>query len=230
MPLRPTGTTLKAVTLGCHVQGQVRSPTDRKVWAAIVVGCMRYDLLVRSLVVFLLLIMACRATAPARPSEPFWEALMPLCGSAFEGRLTEGTEPSDAAIGAERLVMHVLSCSNDEVRIPFHVGPNRSRTWVVTRTPSGVRLKHDHRHEDGTPDRITQYGGDTRDEEGDSTLEFYADEHTAQMIPAASANIWTLAIQPGKTFAYGLRREATGRRFRVEFDLTRPVPVPPTPW
>jgi len=31
-------------------------------------------------------------------------------------------------------------------------------------------------------------------------------------------------------FGYGLRREAEGRRFRVEFDLTKPVEVPPAPW
>ena len=46
--------------------------------------------------------------------------------------------------------MHVRECSEDAIRIPFHVGEDRSRTWVVTRTANGLRLKHDHRHEDGS--------------------------------------------------------------------------------
>lgn len=32
----------------------------------------------------------------------FWQAMQPLCGKAFEGRLVEGTEPSDAEIGSKR--------------------------------------------------------------------------------------------------------------------------------
>ena len=176
-----------------------------------------------------LALMTCGTTVPSQPGDPFWTALQPLCGRAFEGRLVEGTEPSDAAIGAQRLVMHVQSCSPTEIRIPFHVGTNRSRTWVITRTASGIRLKHDHRHEDGTPDRVTQYGGDTRGPADTLHLDFFADAETASLIPAAATNIWTLGIDP-QTFTYALRRESTNRRFRVEFDLTKDVPAPPPPW
>lgn len=56
------------------------------------------------------------------------------------------------------------------------------------------------------------------------------DAHTAQLIPAASTNVWTVEVVPGERFAYALRREGTDRRFRVEFDLTRTVPAPPAPW
>lgn len=170
------------------------------------------------------------AAADAPPPDPFWSALQSLCGQAFAGRLVEGTEPSDEAIGKERLVMHVRTCAPDEVRIPFHVGANRSRTWVITPTSTGWRLKHDHRHEDGSADRVTQYGGDTRAPEAPLRREFFADAHTAALIPAAAENVWTLTLEPGKTFAYALRRERQGRRFRVEFDLTRVVPAPPAPW
>ena len=153
-----------------------------------------------------------------------------MCGQAFEGKVVEGTEPSDAAFREQRLVMHVRECSADEIRIPFHAGENRSRTWVLTRTADGVRLKHDHRHEDGSEDRITRYGGDTRAITNPLSLDFYADDYTAKLIPTAATNIWTIAIDRGRTFTYALRREAQGRRFRVEFDLTRPVTRPPAPW
>jgi hypothetical protein len=124
----------------------------------------------------------------------------------------------------------VRQCSEDEVRIPFHVGDNHSRTWIVTRTADGLRLKHDHRHEDGTEDDLTQYGGDTQDAGTGERQEFHADAHTIELLPAAATNIWTMEVHPGRTFAYALRREGTERRVRVEFDLTREVETPPTPW
>ena len=178
----------------------------------------------RALILLSLLALSC-ASAPSAP--PLWTELQSLCGRAFEGRMTEGTAAGDAEIGAQRLVMHVRSCTADELRIPFHVGENRSRTWVLTRTASGLRLKHDHRHEDGSEDRVTQYGGDASVVDGLS-VDFPADAHTAALIPPSATNIWTVAVEPGRTFTYALRRE--GRRFRVEFDLTKPVPPPPAPW
>lgn len=177
-----------------------------------------------------LLLGACTSTLP-QPStlqDPFWAGLQALCGKAFRGQVVEGTAPSDDAFRSVELVMHVRECAPDEIRIPFHAGTNRSRTWVLTRNPEGLRLKHDHRHEDGKPDAVTQYGGDTRDRGTASRQSFPADAYTAELIPAAATNTWTLEIAPGATFAYALRR--ADRRFRVEFDLTKPVAPPPPPW
>ncbi len=128
----------------------------------------------------------------------------------------------------QRLVMHVRGCG-DTVRIPFHVGANRSRTWVFTRTAASVRLKHDHRHEDGSEDAVTQYGGDARAGGTATSMAFAADSFTASLLPASRTNVWTVQITPAR-FVYELRREGTERRFRVEFDLTKPVAVPPAPW
>ena len=169
------------------------------------------------------------APAPAAPHDAFWASLQSLCGRAFAGALAEGNA-TDTAFAGRALVMHVRQCSDDEIRIPFHAGEDRSRTWIVTRTADGLRLKHDHRHEDGTEDAITQYGGDTRGPGTATAQEFHADAYTASLIPAAAANVWTVEVVPGERFAYALRREGTDRRFRVEFDLTRPVPAPPPPW
>lgn len=184
-----------------------------------------------ALLLALVIAGGCRTAAPAHPGDALWSALEPLCGKAFEGRLVEGTEPSDAEMGKQKLVMHVRQCGPSEIRIPFHVGGNRSRTWVLTRTADGVRLKHDHRHEDGSEDRVTQYGGDTRAGAASRSLDFHADDYTAKLIPAAATNIWTIAVdESGRTFTYGLRREAQGRRFRVDFDLTKAIAPPPAPW
>lgn len=161
--------------------------------------------------------------------QAFWSALRRHCGRAYEGRLTQGNA-SDTAFVGKTLTMHVRGCTDDEVRIPFHLGEDRSRTWVITRTAAGLRLKHDHRHRDGTEDRVTQYGGDTRGPGTATRQEFPADTFTASLIPAAATNVWTLEVVPGERFAYALRREGTDRRFRVEFDLARPVAPPPAPW
>lgn len=181
---------------------------------------------------------ACRGSednpVPERDSEPdpqllFWEGLQALCGQAFEGRVVESVPP-DPSFEGRPLVMHVRTCDPGEIRIPFHVGDDRSRTWVVTTTAVGLRLKHDHRHADGSVDEVTQYGGDTRGRGSPEVQDFPADPFTGGIVPAAAANVWTLEVHPGGTFAYALRREGTDRRFRVEFDLRNPVEPPPAPW
>jgi len=175
-------------------------------------------------------ISAGAAWALPSEQEAFWRNLKALCGQAFAGRMVEGTAAADAAFGSQAMVMHVRECGENEIRIPFHVGENRSRTWVITRTATGLRLKHDHRHEDGSEDAVTQYGGDTVAVGTAERQDFPADAFTGGLIPAARTNIWTLQVVPGRLLAYGLRREEEGRRFRVEFDLAKPVPAPPAPW
>jgi hypothetical protein len=171
--------------------------------------------------VFALALRACPAKRTPgdteNPQNTFWTALSALCGKSFEGSLVEGTAPGDAEIGAKPLRMHVASCSETEIRIPFHVGDDHSRTWVLTRIPGGLRLKHDHRHADGTEDEITQYGGDTLWSGTPTLQDFHADDFTKKLLPASATNIWSLELVPGERFSYSLRRE--GRRFRVDFAL-----------
>ncbi len=182
------------------------------------------------MVVPILLLAACGSEEEAaHPQDTFWASIAAHCGSAYEGTLAQAPE-GDTTFADKRLVMHVRECGDSEMKIPFHVGEDRSRTWVITRTSEGLRLKHDHRHEDGTEDEITQYGGDTRDDGSDLRQEFHADDHTADLIPAAITNIWTVEIHPGHQFVYALRRVGTERRFRIEFDITNPVEAPPAPW
>jgi hypothetical protein len=180
--------------------------------------------------------MAGCATTPSGSASDLWfDHLSRHCGQAFEGRLVS-TDPADAAFAGQRLVMHVRQCSDGEIRIPFHVGEDRSRTWVISRTTTGLRLKHDHRHEDGSPDSLTMYGGDGRGEGSNIRQEFPADPESIAMFTAqgrsvSNSNVWAIEVD-GKVFAYELRRPpGPGQRFfRVEFDLSRPVAAPPSPW
>ncbi len=79
----------------------------------------------------------------------------------------------------------------------------------------------------------TQRGGDTATAGTASKQAFPADQHSKTMfaannMQASSGNTWFVEITPGKMYRYGLKRE--GREFEVEFDLTKPVATPPTPW
>lgn len=180
-----------------------------------------------ALVSTLLFLPGCGPAPSAQ--DQYWAALGALCGNAYGGTVVEAPA-GDTTFAERELVAHVRSCQEGELRVPFHVGEDRSRTWVITRMDGGFRLKHDHRHPDGTEDEVTQYGGDTADPGTANRQEFRADSLTVAMIPAAATNVWTIEIEPGSRLVYALRREGTDRRFRIEFDLTRPLPLPPPPW
>ena len=182
---------------------------------------------------FVLVSTGCATTPATSPQEAFFQRLSSLCGKAFEGRVASLAVEADAGFAGKRLVMHVRECSAGTIRIPFHVGDDRSRTWVVTRTGAGLRLKHDHRHPDGSEDALTQYGGDSAGDGTATRQEFPGDQFSKDMFirqdrAVSVFNIWAMEVHPGRAFAYELRRP--GRFFRVEFDLTKPVPPPPAPW
>ncbi|GAB2506985.1 hypothetical protein [Lysobacter humi (ex Lee et al. 2017)] len=184
---------------------------------------------------FVVLVAGCASTPPAAPQDAFFRQLASLCGKAFEGRVEVDTPAPTGAdpFAARPLVMHVRECTRESIRIPFHVGEDRSRTWVIARTWQGLRLKHDHRHVDGMSDTLTMYGGDTRDSGTATRQEFPADAESKAMFVAQGRavsidNTWAIEHVPGRTLVYELARP--GRLFRVRFDLMRPVTPPPAPW
>ncbi len=174
----------------------------------------------------------------AAPADTFLAAIARHCGQAFAGRIVANTPKTAApdAFEGKALVMHVRGCDDPTrvLRIPFHVGDDHSRTFVLTRTGSGLRLKHDHRHADGKPDVVTMYGGDTVDKGTAVRQEFPVDAESIALfrrhgMPASVTNTWVMEIDPARRFLYTLRRPG-GRLFQVEFDLAVPVAAPPPPW
>jgi len=165
-------------------------------------------------------------------SSALLQALQPYCGKAFAGKLVSNAA-EDAAMAGQQLIVHVANCRSGEVRMPFHVGEDRSRTWVLRELPQGLQLKHDHRHQDGSHDELTMYGGSTSDAVSALTVRFPADAYSKLMFQAlgrtaAPANVWSFTIEPGQQLIYRLSRP--GREFAVAFDLSQPVPLPPPAW
>jgi hypothetical protein len=181
----------------------------------------------------------CASTPHATdPQDAFFAALTARCGQAYAGKLASNQD-ADADMRGKAMVMHIRSCTPDRIEIPFHidgVGPDggwdRSRTWVITRTATGLRLKHDHRHADGSKDELTMYGGDTKDAGTASRQTFPVDAESIALFTrtgrsVSNTNIWSVETT-AEGFTYGLSRE--GRDFRVTFDYRQPVAPPPAPW
>src|SRR5687768_13433353 len=169
--------------------------------------------------------LLCRAQggAGAPPSQAgaqraFFENLKRLCGQRFEGE-TVFPPDKDHQLAGKRLVMSVETCGERELRIPFLVGEDRSRTWVLTLTDGGLLFKHDHRHADGTPDKVTMYGGLAAPGGTRHAQSFPADAETAKLIPEAATNVWTLRIDPERRqFTYYLERGGKAR-YKALFSL-----------
>lgn len=202
----------------------------------------------------LMLALAACSTLPPPAAEAvptqdrFWASLTSHCGKAFAGKLVS-TDAADADMRGAAMVMHVRQCAADRIAVPFHIRQadgswDRSRTWVFTRTATGLRLKHDHRHADGTEDAVTLYGGDTAEAGSGRVQSFPVDAESIAMftregLSASVTNIWSVAVDdagtPDTRFTYQLNRSRargapSDRHFEVTFDLTQPVPAPPAPW
>ncbi|MBL7749316.1 MAG: hypothetical protein JNM19_17890, partial [Chitinophagaceae bacterium] len=148
---------------------------------------------------------------------------------AYQGTVV-AAPATDTTFKGKKLIMHVRSCDSGLIRIPFFAGENRSRTWVFSKTKTAITLKHDHRHQDGSEDSVTQYGGHTANSGMETLQMFPADQFTTNLLPAAATNVWWVEIVPGKYFTYNLRRMGTDRLFSIRFDLSAPVPLPGAPW
>lgn len=165
------------------------------------------------------------------PQDAFFDAISKHCGKAYAGTVTVDNDPS-GSFADKKLIMHVRRCDDRQLQIPFHVGDDASRTWLITKTGSGLSLKHDHRHSDGSEDELTQYGGHTDAAGWPQVQSFPADQYSKELfvanaIPQSVGNTWQIYIYPER-FTYRLIRQ--GREFRVDFDLTQPVDPPAAPW
>jgi len=179
----------------------------------------------------LVLAAAVQQVVSVPSQDAFFSAIKQHCGKAFAGKISVDTT-SSAAFADKKLVMHVRKCDEQQLQIPFHVGQNASRTWVLTKTGSGLSLKHDHRHQDGHSDKTTMYGGHTLDQGWAQVQSFPADSYSKQLfvetgIPQSIGNTWQMYIYP-EQFSYRLVRQ--GMEFRVDFDLTKPIKAPAAPW
>ena len=159
-------------------------------------------------------------------AQQFWQLIKQHGNKAFQGEVTEGM--TDAFKNGP-LVMHVKFFNDSVMKIPFFVGEDKSRTWVLTLKDDRILLKHDHRNADGSEDEVTQYGGKTTNSGKANLQVFPADQQTNDLIPLAGTNIWWITVDKD-VFTYNVRRLGTPRLFTVKFDLSKTVTPPSAPW
>ncbi len=162
--------------------------------------------------------------------DAFFNAIKTHCGKAFQGKVSKDNVGN--TFGDAKLVMHVRKCTDSEIQIPFHVGDDASRTWILTKTGAGLMLKHDHRNEDGSFHSSTMYGGHTLDEGFPQVQSFPAGVYSKSLfiesgITASTDNVWQMMIYPSR-FSYRLIRPA--REVQVDFDLENSIATPSAPW
>jgi hypothetical protein len=153
----------------------------------------------------------------------FFQNVRKLCGQHFEGATEFPLDEPGHPLAGKKLIISIEQCSDSEIRIPLQAGEDKSRTWILTLRAGRLLLKHDHRHPDGTPDKVTMYGGWAA--EGDANRQrFPADSETAKLIPEAATNIWTLEIDPAKEqLIYALERHGQPR-YKAVFRLKTLTP------
>lgn len=149
------------------------------------------------------------------PQEQFWATLQSLRGKSFRGKITLN-KSSHKLTGP--LEIKVRKGKADRIEIPFAIGDDQSRTWILTRTQTGLRLKHEHRKPDGQLDKITDYGGDTQDPGQANRQSFVVDEYTRKLVEGTDQNIWVFEFKDG-TLAYELYKGGETPVFRAEFSL-----------
>jgi len=150
--------------------------------------------------------------------DSFFKLMKSHCGKIYFGRTVFPTNKEDPFVG-KTLKMTVKNCSESEIKIPFQVGDDTSRTWILTKKVKGLLFKHDHRLPDGSADPVTLYGG-FANQSGTNLIQFFpADEDTQILIPAATTNVWSLEFdKDNNQFIYYLQRN-NKPRYKAIFDL-----------
>ena len=174
---------------------------------------------------------ACQPTETLNPQHVFFDRFLGYCGQSFAAHIVEDDQPSEA--WNQPLVLHIRDCEADTLRMPLHVGEDRSRTWVLQRTAEGLNFQHIHLHQDGSADAVSPYGGHTAENGTESLQSFPVDAASKTLfeqngLAVSTQNTWRLGFPSADILSYQLTRP--NRSFIVHVDLSQPVEEPLPAW
>ena len=152
---------------------------------------------------------ACQTAETPNPQHVFFDRFLAYCGQSFAAHIVEDDQPSDA--WNQPLVVHIRDCETDTLRMPLHVGEDRSRTWVLQRTEKGLNFQHIHLHQDGSVDAVSPYGGHTAENGTESLQSFPVDAASKTLfeengLAVSTQNTWRLGFPSADTMSYELTR------------------------
>jgi hypothetical protein len=162
-----------------------------------------------------------RATPALSPDEArsaFFENLRERCGDEYPGRAIIAPETDDVFHPAY-LGMHIVDCSDNEIRITFFVDDDDSRTWILERSDEGLLFTHEHRQADGTLYEISGWGGWANDR-GTELFQHFPDHRwDPEVVPEERRSHWRLRLDPENgQFVYYLDRGVTPA-YRLVFHM-----------
>ena len=159
---------------------------------------------------------------PRADQQAFFENLRALCGRTFGGR-TILAPVDDRTFEPARLYMIVDACDGDEIRVPFIVGGDDSRTWVFQMREEGLTFFHEHLRPDGTEHEVSGFGGHAS-EDGSPVFQSFPDFWATAETPPADHRIWRLRLDADHgLFVYYLDRGGQPA-YRLVFHLGPPSP------
>jgi hypothetical protein len=154
--------------------------------------------------------------------QAFFNNLATLCGYAFAGRQAYRSHHGESWAN-RTMIMYVDVCEDDYIHIPFHVDDDWSRTWMFIIEDGRLVFRHQHLHEDGTPEDGSMYGGYANDEGTAFVQYFPADDFTASVIDGGGGNVWIVTIdEEFRYYSYRLDRDGE-KRLEIIFDLENPL-------
>lgn len=166
-------------------------------------------------ILFIVLMSSHLIASDGKPQDVFWNALQALCNQTYQGEIAHNSSRHKLEGVLE---IKVQKCASNRIEIPFAIGEDRSRTWILTRTEMGLRLKHEHRKPDGSLDKVTDYGGDTQAEGEPGRQSFVVDDYTRKLVQGTDSNVWVFEIKDN-TLAYELYKGSETPVFRAVFHL-----------
>jgi hypothetical protein len=152
----------------------------------------------------------------------FLDNLSGLCGKSFRGKEVYSA-PGRESWAEKDFVMHVTVCENDRVHIPFHLDQDHSRTWMFLAEGNRLRFRHDHRHDDGTPEELTLYGGYSDGTGTAFVQKFPADDYTIELLEDTLGREWRVILSEDLgSMTYQLHYSGQ-LMFAAEFNLADPI-------
>jgi len=152
----------------------------------------------------------------------FWNNLKSLCGNSYDGEQTYMQEGRESWAHYD-FKMHVTVCEDDRIHIPFHLSDDHSRTWMFLIEDGRLRFRHDHRHEDGTPEDKTLYGGYS-DGTGTAFVQYFpADDYTIELLQDTLGRKWAIVLNEELTTMKYQLWYHDAVVFEGAFDIANPV-------
>lgn len=167
--------------------------------------------------------------AIASNQESFFDAIKSHCGKAFSGSVEDSS--NSTAYNGKKFVLHIRDCSNTQIKMPLHIDDNSSRILILTKSGESIKLEHDHRHPDGSPDALTLYGGYSVDSTA-KVANFPESSESIAITKAHAPNrtypsLWSIILS-AEDITYQVVRP--GRTIKSNFKFTDTLSDPPTAW